>query len=124
MAMVLFFARLPLKGPLCRIISWIAPLTFGVYLIHVHPLVFDLVLKNAFRALGGLKLISYAAALAGGVLGLFAVCALIEWIRQQLFRWLRIDAACAGCEKLLGSLEDKLFGCLLVKIRRKPYGQI
>jgi hypothetical protein len=70
-----------------KFINKIAPLVFGVYLIHENPYVVQLI----YQRLGfgpGLDLNSYAVFLKVilTTIGIFAVCLIIEWIRQLLFK--------------------------------------
>lgn len=67
------------------IIRFVSPLTFGVYLIQCHPVVWKF-----FCNLGEELIAVHGHPVwmpwAGG-LCLFIVCACIDWARRQLFRW-------------------------------------
>ena len=74
-----------------RCLAVLSPLTFGVYLIHDHPLaekwivpwIFQPALQQtAFRCL----LITLGLSLVA-----FAACVMIEWLRSKLFKVLRIN---------------------------------
>jgi hypothetical protein len=97
------FRGLDIRSRLCeKIIGFVAPLTFSVYLIHAH-LHFGQVLLDVVdipaRAHGFIQIPYVAACTVGIVL----VCFLIEWLRQWLFRLCKID-------QLTGKLCDKIQG--------------
>ena len=68
-----------------RIINWMGGLTFAVYLIHMHPLVIDILFKKMFIIepyIDSLKLIPY---IIGVTFLIFFVCAMIDQIRKWLY---------------------------------------
>lgn len=88
------------------LIRFFAPAAFGVYLIHVHPIVFERELYNAFAFVGSgparlIPIGSLACAFC-----VFVVCLLIEKLRLLLFRILRIDALVNGIIARLQPPED------------------
>lgn len=100
-ALLLFFRSIEIKNTLAeKAIRFFAPLAFGVYLIHDHIITRQIiwnwlkpaVLHNSFFIVPYFILC---------VTGIFLICSLIEWLRQQLFRLFRID-------QLVTSLSDKV----------------
>ena len=96
-----------------KLLSFAAPLTFTVYLLQLHPVVWDF-LKNrlqfvevfpAWTQIPFVLVLAFTAFLAGIAL---------DWLRLQLFRLLRVDALCAAAEKLLRKIVEK-FSRLLMK---------
>lgn len=76
-----------------KIIKLLSSASFGVYLIHVHPLVFSMPFWDKFRALysaSPMKMV--ISALLGAIL-IYVVCLSIDILRIQLFRILHIDKA-------------------------------
>ena len=101
--MLNLFARVRPGETARRIIALLSPLSLGVYLIHVHPLVWSQFITSRFAWLAGshwLLMLLQAAAIA---LGIFAVCLGIDWIRAFLFRLLRLEPLCRRVERLLTS---------------------
>ena len=97
------FARLQIRGAAARLVKFFSPLTFGVYVLHVHDGGWAL-LHNAFQpfiALPGFALVM--AVLAVGT-GIFLGCSLIDWLRSLLFRLLRVRKLLDGIEHKLKSL--------------------
>ena len=89
--LVLLFSQLKIRGSLAKkIISVTSPLAFAVYIIHTHPIIWEHILKGAFGKWIYLnwKVVLIPVLLAA--LGIFALCLGIEFLRQQLFKLLRI----------------------------------
>ena len=93
LCLFLAFRAMRLKGRLWgRLLTFLAPASFGVYLIHVQPFVFNRWLDGALAylpALGAKRLLVTVTATA---LALYALCTALEWGRILLFRLLRADA--------------------------------
>ena len=105
MALCIFrlFTRLQVRGIAAGLVRFFSPLTFGVYVIHVHDAVWT-PLHNAFRPFSELP--GYACMLAvlfAGV-AIFLACALIDWLRSLLFRLLRVRTLCELAENKLKKL--------------------
>ena len=108
----LFFASLRIRSPFAlRCIGFFAPLSFGVYLIHTHPLVWWHWLPARFVRFAGLYLPLYLGAIFLAALALYAVCSLADYLRALLFRVCRIHRLSEKLESLLlralGRLSDR-----------------
>lgn len=92
-------SKLSISDKMKKWIKNIAPLSFGVYLIHVHPLIFA-EMKGMFSSFTNMNIIVMVLAifLTSGII--FAVCIVIDYIRERMFIKLKIK------EKLL--IFDKL----------------
>ena len=102
-ALALFqtFRGLEMKsGKSAACIRLIAPLTFAVYLIHeqdhFRPILWQWLNPAAFAQ--SPWMVPYCLLCVAGI---FAVCCLIEWVRQQLFR-------VCGIDKLVGQVCDRV----------------
>lgn len=88
--LLLFFANLKIS-PLCKkVIGFLSPMAFGVYLIHTHPLVFFGIIKDRFAEYAALRWILEILAVLGTAAVIYIVCSLIDFIRLQLFKVLHI----------------------------------
>ncbi len=89
LALLLLFARLRIPKSLEGLIRWLSPLTFGVYIIHVHHVIW-VNIHGLYKPLGRLPalLVVPAVILAGA--GLLFACAALDWIRAWIFKRLRI----------------------------------
>lgn len=105
-SLVALFARLKLGSGAKKWVGAFAPAAFGVYLIHVHPVIWNQVLARRLGWVSQLEGWRFPLGVLGCGFGIFAVCLLVEKLRLLLFRWLRIDRAVA---KLTEKLEKRFF---------------
>lgn len=91
LALFFVFCKIEIENRwLRKLILWMGPLTFGVYLIHMNQHVAKelwghwIHLSHAYS--GGLS--AFLGHMMITVLGIFAVCLLIDWMRLKLFRLL------------------------------------
>ncbi len=86
-------------------IEKISILTFGVYLIHVHPLVFDNIIFERFAYLAQVgNPIIFICGIIFCTLAIFVICLTIEYLRSLLFKLLKIKD---GINKLSESIVKK-----------------
>lgn len=95
-----------------KLLLWVSPLTFSVYLITIHPLFWNLQ-KDSFRFAVEPSVWLTAPILLGCGIAIFVLCILADAIRNQLFRIVRVDALCLWAERNLRSLFDKFTRRLL-----------
>ena len=91
-AVFLLLAMRELHPPrlLSRLISFCAPLSFGVYLLHTHPLVWTWLLTGAAASLAlrpGLLSLPGLLLMAAGI---FLVGIFVDFLRERLFALLRL----------------------------------
>lgn len=98
--------------PVKKVLAFAAPLTFTVYLLHLHPVVWDF-LKNRLLFVKNFPSWTQIPFVIGLALAAFLAGIALDWLRAQLFRLLRVDALCAGAERLLRKLVDKFSRFLL-----------
>lgn len=104
-ALVLCFARLRIGSFPQKLIAFFAPLSFGVYLVHSQRYFWRYFLSGRFTPLATAHpVVLVCATLLFAVL-LFIVCALIDFLRDRLFRLLHV-------RELLTKIEAKLCGDL------------
>ena len=89
-----------------RVLRFVTPGIYSVYVIHVHPLVFRcddlLALLRPWDSRGVLWVF---LAMVGAAAAVFTLCVLLDAVRQWLFRVLGIDRA---AEKLSDAAERKI----------------
>ena len=98
--MLLLFSRLRVRGRMAKLIAFLSPLTFGVYIIHVHHVIWT-PLDGLFKPLLKLPgvLLPFAVIISGLVL--FAACVFLDWLRSLLFRLLRVKQTTDRLEKAM-----------------------
>ena len=94
------FTRLKPGKKLTAVIKLLAPLTFGIYLIHVNGCVFSH-FRNAFSWIAEKRALLILPLLLGVALAIFLGCAVLEWLRLRLFQLLRVADFCNGVEARL-----------------------
>ena len=93
-----------------NIIRALAPLTFGVYIIHTSEYVWDHVLKVAFGFFPSMSAPVLVLAVIATALAIYLACSLIEWLRMTLFKWLKVDPFTEWIEqKARNVLDQKIF---------------
>lgn len=100
------FAGWNLPEGMGRLFTKLAPLSFGVYLIHEQPLIRQNLIYMRFDALKNLSPIRLGAALMASWIGIFAACLALEWCRAKLFGALGVKRLCERVdEKVCGRFE-------------------
>lgn len=94
---------------LLKIISFFAPLTYGVYLIHNHRLVRIHLIGNYFFWLTKMKFYNFLLIEILCSLIIFVVCSLIDFIRLLIFNTLKIKQIITFVVKNIQILFDKIF---------------
>jgi len=100
-ALLVWFSKIKIGKALSKIISFIAPLTFGVYLVHVNKVIWKNIILNRFADFANFSTYKMVLAIIIAVIAVFVVSAFIEFIRIQIFKLLRI-------KKLLKLFDTKI----------------
>lgn len=87
--LVLTFAHLPVARVPGKVIAFLAPSAFSVYLIHAQPLIYERVLVNAFAGYGQMAGSRLMWVLPLTALAIFGACLVIDLLPERLFRWMR-----------------------------------
>ncbi len=104
--LVLFFDQLKVESEVgIRIIRFLAPLSFSVYIIHTHPMVWELTLKSAFSAYRYFTPGELAWKVPLTALGIFLICVAIDFVRSLCFKLLRVRN---WCERVWQFVRGKL----------------
>lgn len=95
--------RMQPPGWLHRPLRVTSALSFGVYLIHAHPLVFRLWMTDRFPALAAGSSWELILSVLGTALAVTAGCMALDAVRLSLFRLLRIRRGTRWLESLIRS---------------------
>lgn len=103
-ALLVAFARFKPGRKLTEFAVLLAPAAFGVYLLHVSPLVFEHVIGNRFAFIGRLPfpLIPFAVLASAGVILVVGLAA--DKVRILLFKALGVPKMCRKAEKSIRRL--------------------
>lgn len=99
--LLLFFRGLKLRPFVCRVVAFLTPMTFSVYLIHDHPLIRARFFQTSMHFLGRLNTPLMLLSAVGIALCIYLVCTGVDLIRYYLFRLLKI-------RKRLDALENRI----------------
>ena len=92
MFLVLFFANLNINNDkFKKVIRFLAPAAFGVYIIHVNPLMFQLPFWGKLMQLSQKPLYLMVLGVLLNSLIVFVLCLAADLVRIQLFRLLHIN---------------------------------
>lgn len=96
------------KAP-AKVIAFLSPATLGVYLIHVHPLVFQNVIRDAFATYSTATPAVLAFCVIAVTLGVYLCCTIIDLLRIRLFMLLHIPQLSALLDKGITLAYRKVF---------------
>lgn len=94
-SLLVLFAKMNIRNKAAvALIRLFAPLSFSVYIIHTNPLVWNNLLTNAFKNYSSFSSVILVLSVLGTALGIYLLCSLVDWVRLQLFRILRVNQWC------------------------------
>ena len=90
--LLLFFRRLEFKSNAAqRFISMLARTSFGVYIIHTHPLIWGNLLTGRFLPYLKYPIFGTVLAVIITAVAIYSVCTLGDWLAEKFFKLVRID---------------------------------
>ena len=89
-AMVLCGLKLRIKRGK-RAVILLGSLTFGIYIVHMQPFFRENIIAEYFKNAANRAWYLAPVQLVGFALAVFFACAVIEWLRKQIFRLLRMS---------------------------------
>ena len=92
--LLFFFANLNISQTPAKIISFFAPLTFGVYLFHEQPLIRSILIVDKFGWMTTLHPAVMIASVVGIGVAIWLVGSLVDRVRLFLFDALRVRRLC------------------------------
>lgn len=106
LCLLLYFKDFSPKGILIKLTKVLSPMTFGVYLIHVHPVFFEY-MKGCFVNWVYMPFIQLFLCLFVVWIGVYLLASLIDFIRIQLFKLIRINKLSVLIESKINILFNK-----------------
>ena len=107
-ALLIAFSKIKIQKPIIqKSILLLSSLSFSVYLIHDHPMLWQYWFKNHFVSYASLSSFLLPLAVIGTAAVIFAVCSLIDLIRHYLFKWCKVDQKCKFIFDRLSRLAKK-----------------
>ncbi len=106
--MLLIFAKLEIKPFWYKLIRFVTVSSFGVYLIHVQPLVFDNIIGEKFSYIANLPAYLILPAIIGLTIIIFTIGIFIDKVRILVFRFLKFSKLSEQIEKKIRTFAYKL----------------
>lgn len=109
------FTKLKLNKTANKVIAFLAPLAFGIYVIHCHPILFAKLnssfvwITNQPEILG--ILLVFAISLA-----IFVVCIIVDYLRLLLFKICKMDKFAKWIAKVVQGFTNFIFKILKIKL--------
>ncbi len=111
--LLLYFSNLKITNKnLIKTIALVTPAIFSVYIIHVHPLVFWNILKDAFVGLTEYNLLISFAIIIATAIAVFVGCVALDYIRIFIFKFFKVDYFCGKLSEFIKQKTHKLRGLL------------
>ena len=108
-SIIMIFSNINIQNKLLiKMISFFAPLTYGVYLIHNHLLVRNYIIKNKFQWLIKRKIYNFFIIEIMYSFAVFLICSLIDFIRFLIFNTLKIRQKTIIIVKSIRNFADKI----------------
>ena len=108
--LVLAFSKLNFNKKVSKAIAFVAPLSFGVYLIHCNPIIFAL-MQNSFVWIIQKSILLGLLLVIGVSLSIMIICLFLDYIRTQIFKLLRVNKL---SEKIASAISK--FTCFIFKV--------
>lgn len=103
-SMLLLFSRLEIRRGK-KLISWLGSASFGVYVLHEHPFIRKYTITPHAYKLADLGNVEIIFGIVLSAAGLYLACALVDGLREKLYRALRVRQSLDALEKnLIGDL--------------------
>lgn len=106
------FRQIRLKEKICKMIAFLAPLSFGVYLLHDNAEVTSILFR---RVVSQFEIITlpvhlYVPVLFAIVISVYVFATAVDFVRAQIFKLLRVKQLSVKIEEGMLMLHDKFFG--------------
>lgn len=102
--LLLFCLNIKIGDSASKFIHLLAPASLGVYLIHVHPLVFDFIIKDAFVSFVQKPTMGMILYVLITTLSIYVVCTVIELLRIKLFELTKVSKCCEMIDNKVNDL--------------------
>ncbi len=107
--LVNIFSKLEVNDKFSKIILFMAPMTFGVYIIHTNKIIYSRLLLNSLSNYSNYNVIILLIIVLSFSLIIYVLCSLIDWIRKKLFIILHIKKIVSAIELLIEKVKKRLF---------------
>ena len=106
------FAKMRIGKKSAKTIAVFAPLSFGVYLIHCHPVIMNKLIDGSFSWVANAPLYLAFPLVVGIALAIFASCLIIDKARLVLFNICQVKSLSIWIERFVGKMFSKILKIL------------
>lgn len=111
MVLVALFSRL---SPNKKVIGFLSPLAFGIYLFQMNPVVWDIIIKGRLSFITGVHPVLMCLIILGFACLIFVAGLIVDLVRSLLFRLLRISKVSLFISKIC----SKVFGFITGLVKK------
>ena len=105
LSVMVFLTIINYNKYIARIITFVGPLTFGIFLIHENEMIRTIMIRGIFKNYSNqLPLNTVIRIILLSALKIFGTCLIIEYLRNILFRILQVRKILVFIEKLIFKL--------------------
>jgi surface polysaccharide O-acyltransferase-like enzyme len=116
--LVSMFSKLKMRTKSIKIISFLSPMAFGVYLIHCHPYVFNY-MADKFVWVASLPLYYALFVVLLIALAIFIFCIIIDYIRLLIFKVCKINKLSNNIARVFTKVTNWITGISMKDIKPK-----
>lgn len=88
--LLIIFSRIKILSG-AKYIKYISSLSFSIYLIHMHPLIVEHLIKNKFISYLSFPFYTFIIAILSSVIFICVVCLIIDILRNKLFEKIKVN---------------------------------
>lgn len=104
------FSNLKFPEKQGKTVLFFSSASFGVYLIHCQPFIYDKLLSNAFATIIDYNSILVILMTIAIVIAIYLICTAIDYLRKYIFKWLGIEWLIDRVSKIATKLFDSIEG--------------
>lgn len=104
LSLLIAFSKINLPGKVREVVLFFSKLSFSVYLIHTHPLIFWYLINGAFVNICDLNAVSFLLSILGIAFIIYLICMIIDVLRYELFKIFRVSYIVQSISQKAGSL--------------------
>ena len=101
------FSRVNIPVTMQKVVSWFAPMTFGVFIIHTITAFYRYILRDALSFTSEYSLIVVIGIVIAVTILIWLVCSVIDFVRIFLFKFVRINKLTAWLGAKIDNYLDK-----------------
>lgn len=98
-ALLIFFSKIKISSAFQKVIAFLSPAAFGVYIIHVNRRVW-IWFTDMVEPLFDMRLLKVIPCIIFAVLFVYIVCSLADILRAKMFRLIGVDKLCRKADNI------------------------